>query len=185
MLDAWRPGRLEGVPVVAMGGWVWPPADGLPAWGPASDWNVQCDTQAARILADRADLTLVTLPAAMDAWLREVHLPRLTESGALGALLARQSNARADDGDMRRLGRNHDGLPNDLVNFHWDPVACAIALDWSGATFRNMRVQPVVDDGVLRFKPDQSGRPLRVVTAVDGDAFAETWLDAVERAQLP
>lgn len=183
MLDAWRPGRLEGVPVVAMGGWVCPPEDGLPAWGPARDWNVQCDTQAARILADRADLTLVTLPAAMDAWLREEHLPRLRESGSLGALLARQSIARADDGDMRRLGRDHKGLPDDLVNFHWDPVACAVALGWSGVTVRDMRVQPVLDDGVLSFRPDQRGRSLRVVTAVDGDAFTKTWLDAVEGAQ--
>ena len=33
LLEVARPGRLGRVPVVAMGGWTGPPADGLPAWG--------------------------------------------------------------------------------------------------------------------------------------------------------
>jgi hypothetical protein len=33
---------------------------------------------------------------------------------------------------MAELGREHAALPDDLVNFHYDPVACAVALRWPG-----------------------------------------------------
>lgn len=46
-LEAVRPAMLAGAAVVAMAGWVDPPAAGLPGWGPEKDWNVQWDTRAA------------------------------------------------------------------------------------------------------------------------------------------
>src|SRR6266545_2343755 len=46
-----RPGSLGRAPVVVMGGWVQPPADGLPAWGPEMDFNVQWDTRSSDIPA--------------------------------------------------------------------------------------------------------------------------------------
>ena len=55
LLEVARPGSLGRVPVVVMGGWVRPPAAGLPAWGPEMDWNVQWDTRAAEIVAATAD----------------------------------------------------------------------------------------------------------------------------------
>lgn len=183
LLDARRPGRLDSVEVVAMGGWVYPPAPGLPAWTPERDWNVQCDTRAARLLADRAELTLVTLPATMKATLREAHLPRLAASGALGAALARQSAVYAHDHRRSELGRAYPALPDDLVNFHWDPVACAVALGWSGGTVVDVPLLPVLDGNALRFQPDERGRRLRVMTDVDGAAFAQTWITAVEAVQ--
>jgi hypothetical protein len=42
----------------------------------------------------------------------------------------------------------------------------------------------VITGEVLRFQPDPEGRPTRVVVDLDGTAFAETWLTAVESAQL-
>jgi hypothetical protein len=97
LLEVARPGSLGRVPVVAMGGWMQPPSDGLPAWGPEMDWNVQWDTRAAEIVAATARLTLVTLPATLKAHLRAADLPRFRASGPLGELLARQSEARAQD----------------------------------------------------------------------------------------
>lgn len=41
LLEIMRPGSLARVPIVVMGGWVDPPAAGLPAWGPDMDFNVQ------------------------------------------------------------------------------------------------------------------------------------------------
>jgi purine nucleosidase len=183
LLAAHRPGRLNGARVVAMGGWVHPPAPGLPAWGPEMDWNVQCDTEAALTLVGSADLTLVTMPAPMTAPLREVDLPRLAASGPLGAALARQSAAHGADYAMRELGRAHTGLPDDLVNFHWDEVACAVALGWSGTTMEELTLTPVQVGDVVRFQPGEDGRDIRVVTHVDGEAFAEMWISAVEAAQ--
>lgn len=84
---------------------------------------------------------------------------------------------------MAELGRAHAGLPDDLLNFHYDPVACAVALGWSGAVVEEMRLVPVLDGQVLRFQPDQRGRLTRVATQLDGGSFAETWLSAVEAAQ--
>src|SRR6185369_11527008 len=102
-LEIDRPGTLEGVSVVAMAGWTRPPKTGLPRWGPEMDWNVQCDTRAVEIVAASADLTLVTLPAAIEAHLVARDLPRLRASGPVGALLARQSEAHAVDAGMAAL----------------------------------------------------------------------------------
>ncbi len=183
LLEVVRPGSLRRVPVVVMGGWTQPPAAGLPAWGPEMDWNVQWDTRAAEILAATAALTLVTLPVTLKAHLRAADLPRLRASGPLGELLARQSEAHGRDRGMAELGHAHAGLPDDLLNFHYDPVACAVALGWSGAVVAEMRLEPVLDGQLLHFQPDPQGRLTRVVVDLDGVSFTETWLAAVEAAQ--
>jgi hypothetical protein len=41
----------------------------------------------------------------------------------------------------------------------------------------------VLDAGVLRFEADKAGRPTRVVVRIDGEAFANVWITAVEAAQ--
>jgi purine nucleosidase len=148
------------------------------------DWNVQCDTQAAQILAaTTSELTLVTLPATLKAHLRAADLPRLGAAGPLGALLARQGQAHGEDHGMAELGRAHAGLPDDLVNFQYDPVACAVAVGWTGAVIQGLRLQPVVEGEMLRFQPSENGRLMRVVVDLDGASFTETWLGAVELAQ--
>jgi inosine-uridine nucleoside N-ribohydrolase len=182
LLEVTRPGALRWAPVVMMGGWVHLPPAGLPAWGPEMDWNVAWDTAAARIVAETTKLTRVTLPATLTAHLRAVDLPRLRAAGPLGELLARQSAAHAEDQGMTELGRAHAGLPNDLLNFHYDPVTCAVALGWPGATIETMRLRPEPVEGGLRFRLDPDGRPIRIVVDVDGEAFREVWLAAVETA---
>ena len=182
LMEVTRPGSLSRVPVVAVGGWIQSPAQGLPGWGPEMDWNVQWDTNAARILADTADLTLVPLPVTLKAHLRAADLPRLRASGPLGQLLAGQGEAHGQDWEMAAMGRAYAGLPDDLLNFQYDPVAVAVALGWSGAVVQEIPLRPVADE-VLRFQPEQAGRPTRVVVDLDGAAFAETWFAAVEAAQ--
>jgi purine nucleosidase len=183
MLEVARAGSLAQQSVVVMGGWVEPPAAGLPQWGPDKDFNVQWDTRAVEILAATAQLTLVTYPATLNAHLRAADLPRLRAAGPLGELLARQGQAHADTYEMNTIGRTHDALPDDLLNFHYDPVTCAVALGWAGATVENVRLRPVLQDFVLSFRQDAAGRPTRVVVDVDGGAFRETWLSAVEAAR--
>ncbi len=183
LLEVARPGSLRRGPVVAMGGWIGPPADGLPAWGRDMDWNVQWDTRAAQIVAATAgSLTLATLSATMNGQLRAADLPRLRASGPLGALIARQGEAHEADYSMNDLGRAHPGLPDDLLNFQYDPVACAVALGWPGGTVEDMRLRVSMDGDLLRFEPDPAGRTTRVLVDVDGARFAETWLTAVEHA---
>ena len=185
MLEVVRPGRLAEVPVVLMGGSVQPAFSNLPAWGPERDWNVQCDSHAADIVATTRQLTLVPLEVSVQTHLRAADLPRLRASGELGELLARQAAAYAEDHEMVALGRAHAGLPDDLLNFHHDPLACAVAVGWPGVTVENVRVRPVRDGHLLRFQPDESGRLARVVTEVDAAALSEAWLTSVEAAQRP
>ncbi len=180
LLEVTRPGSLAGVRVVAMGGWLGEPGPGLPRWGPERDWNVQCDTRAAEVVAAAADLTLVTMPVSMRAHLRVRDLPRLRAAGAVGALLARQSEAYAHDSGRRGLAADHPGLPGDLVNFHWDPVTCAVAVGWPGVELSERVIAPRVEDGVLDFRDDPGGRPTGVTEGIDAAAFAETWLRCVE-----
>ncbi|MFB4263717.1 hypothetical protein [Nonomuraea sp. GTA35] len=108
---------------------------------------------------------------------------RLAASGPLGELLARQCRAHAVDSGMTELGRAHAGLPDDLVNIHWDPVACAVALGWSGAVVQERRVRTVLEAERLRFEHDPGGRRTRVLAGLDVQAFDELWIEAVEQAQ--
>jgi inosine-uridine nucleoside N-ribohydrolase len=184
LLEISRPGALRDIALVMMGGYVFPPGRGLPRWGPEMDFNVQWDPRAAEIVfAAAANLTLVTLPATLTAHLRAAHLSRLRASGPLGELLARQSAAHADDHAMRELGRAHEGLPEDLLNFHYDPVACAVALVGGGARAAPMRLNLTRREETLHFRPDPDGRLTRVVDEIDGEGFSETWLAIVEAAQ--
>lgn len=182
LLETARPGILGSVRVVLMGGWVYPAAEGLPAWGPERDWNVQCDTRATQQVFDAAgELTLVTLTGTLRSHLRAAHLERLEAAGAIGRLLARQGRAHEAEHRMTEFGRSHARLPDDLLNFQYDPVAAAVAVGWKGATTATLHLRPVVDDGVLRFAVVDGGKPVDVVLDVDGTDFAETWLRAIER----
>jgi inosine-uridine nucleoside N-ribohydrolase len=184
MLEAERPGLLAGNDVVVMGGHVPPPADGFPPWGPRDDWNVQQDAQAARIVLERCDPVVVPIGPCLRATLRSAHLERLRAAGPLGDLLAEQGEAHARDNGRTELGRAYPELPDDLLNFQYDPLACAVALGWSGAPVEELDVSVGIDEaGLLQMRLDpDGGRRLRVTTGVDGPAFEEAWLDAVTRA---
>jgi purine nucleosidase len=183
MLEVSRPGTLSEVLAVFMGGWIIPPDPGLPQpqWGPDMDWNTQCDTSAVLTVARTARLTLVTLPATLKAHLRASHLDRLRASGPFGDLLARQSELHGVETHMNDLGSSHPGLPDDLINFHYDPVTAAVALGWPGASLQAIRLVPVLEGTVLRFQPSESGPITHVVADVNGTDFAELWLQTIER----
>jgi inosine-uridine nucleoside N-ribohydrolase len=179
--EAIRMGSLGRVPVVLMGGVIRAPAAGLPQWGPDMDWNVQCDTNAAQVVfANTTNLTFVTVSSTLKAHLRRAHLPRLRASGPLGELLAGQAEAHAADNGMTELGRAHAALPDDLLNFQYDAVACAAAAGWTGSVTEQIRVSPVLDNGVLRFEPDARGRATNVVVDIDPDDFTDRWFAALE-----
>jgi purine nucleosidase len=183
LLERARPGSLARVPVVLMGGWVRPPAPGLPPWGPDRDWNMQADPVAAQEVVEAcADLTLSTLTVSLQAPLRAGDLPALRALGPAGELLARQSQVHAANSGKGGLGPAHAGLPDDLVNFHYDPLACAVALGWDGAAVEEMRLRVAPEDGGVLLSEDPEGQAARVVVDVDGDAFTQTWLQAVRTA---
>ena len=182
-LEAARPGRLAAARVVVMGGWLAPLAEGLPQWGPERDFNLQCDPLAAStVLRAVGDLTLATLPALAVAHLRRRDTARLRAAGRIGALLAGQAEAYADEQDRAALTAVHPALPDDLLNFHWDPVTCAIAVGWDAVDITDSNVAiDLAADGTVRMRHDDAnGRPVRAVVAIDGVAFSETWLAVVD-----
>jgi inosine-uridine nucleoside N-ribohydrolase len=182
-LEVHWPGTLARASVVQMGGWIGPPRSDLPGWGPEMDFNLQWDTRAAEIVVAAAgSLTLVPLAVTLQAPLRERDLPGLHATGPLGELLARQSATYGRDQGMAALGRAHPGLPDDLVNFHHDPVAAAVALGWPGVTVTDQQLAPVQDGDLLRFQLDESSRAIRVAGDIDGDTFSAVWLAAVKAA---
>ena len=179
LLEASRPGLLAGARLVLMGGYVRPPRPGLPAWGPEMDWNVQQDAVAARLLYDRCHPILVPLDVTLGTCIREVDLPPLRQAGGLGALLARQAVAHGAEWNSVEMRRASPGLPADLLNFQYDPLACAVACGWDGAQVETMRLRVDCEDGWLVERPDPTGREMQVVTAVDGEGFGQHWLDTI------
>jgi hypothetical protein len=86
---------------------------------------------------------------------------------------------------MAKMGRLHGGLPDDLLNFQYDAVACAVAHCWPGAAVEEARMQVVHDGELLHFHPAPTGQPMRILTDLDTESFRQYWLDAVEAAQSP
>ncbi len=169
LLGRRSPGVLGDASVVLMGGWVGPPAEGLPAWGGEDDWNVVCDPVAATEVRRAAGrLTVVPLAVTAQVHLRDRDLPRLARAGALGRLMAGQAAAYRDDQGKRGLGLAHAGLPDDLANFHHDPLTVAVATGWPGVTIGTVELD---------------GRRADLVTGVDGPSFGEHWLSTVESLQ--
>jgi purine nucleosidase len=182
MLEVARPGLLASGGVVVMGGHVTTPRAGLPRWGVHDDFNVQQDRFAARIVFERCRPIVVPLAVSIEVVLRSAHVKRLRAAGPLGRLLADQAERHARDNRRAELGRSYPGLPNDLLNFQYDPLACAVALGWDGVAIEEVPTRLDLGEARLHMVREDGRPALRVVTGVDGPALEEAWVQAVERA---
>jgi purine nucleosidase len=182
LLEAARPGALTSTRLVVMGGHVTEPRRGLPQWGVHEDFNVQQDRFAAAIVLARCEPVVVPLAVSLEVRLRAAHTARLRAAGELGALLADQGEAHARDQGLTELGRAFAELPDDLLNFHYDPLACAAALGWDGVVFEDIPTQLELRDDRLWMTPRPGAPALRVASSVDAERFEDEWLRAVERA---
>jgi purine nucleosidase len=180
--EAWRPGALRDTGTVVMGGHVPPAPDGYPPWGMPDDFNVQQDATAARIVLDRCAPIVVPVPTCLRVALRRSDLPRLRAAGALAALVADQGERHALDNGRTELPAAYPALPEDLLNFQYDPLACAVAAGWPGVEIAEVGVAVSFEDRLLRMDLDARALPMRVVTDVDAEAFSDVWLEAVVRA---
>jgi purine nucleosidase len=182
-LEARHPGSLAAAKLVVMGGCVHPPRAGFPPWGAEQDYNVYMDVAAAATVLERGAPTVVPLSVTVETAVRRAWLPALRRAGPLGELVARQVEAQGrDERNDERWGRPYAGLPDDLLAFLHDPLACAIALGWNeGVRVERLPLAWGVRVGRFREWVEEGGKEVEVVTQVDGAAFGEAWLEAVGR----
>ena len=182
LLEEQHPGSLARADLFIMGGYLYPPRPGFPQWHYQDDFNLQVDVRSARCVLANAAPTLTTLTVTAETALRRVHLPALRRhGGALGALIAKQAEAFASDEQMAaKYGATCERVPDDIINFHHDPLACAVALGWrERVEIEEIPLTIGEQDGWLTMRPDPQGKPLRVVTRVDGTHFSDFWLKTV------
>ncbi len=183
LVERRSPGILATARLVLMGGFVFRPRQGFPQWGRELDYNIQVDPESAQVVLEHANPVLVTLSVTLETALRRCWLPVLREAGPMGHLLARQAEAFAIEEAMEsRFGRTCEGLPDDIINFLHDPLACAIAMGWSDSVeIEEIPLKSEIEDGYLCQTLDTRGKPTRVVTRVNGHGpkFSEFWLRTV------
>jgi inosine-uridine nucleoside N-ribohydrolase len=181
LLDEKYPGILKDAPLTLMGGYVYDVPPEYHQWDKHDDWNIQLDVVSARYVLERARPTLVTLTVSGQTALRRAYLSRLAQAGALGELLVRQAELFArENGFEAKFGAVCSGLPDDIINFQHDSLACAIALGWrAGVEIDTVPLRLEERDTYLYEIPDPAGIPTRVITKIDGDRFNEYWLDVI------
>jgi inosine-uridine nucleoside N-ribohydrolase len=180
-LEERSPGILGRAELYLMGGYVFPPREGFPAWRHDFDFNAQVDAEAARLVIERSTPTLITLAVTAETSLRRAHLSTLSRAGPVARLIAHQAEAFAREQGYETLyGQSCSRLPDDTINFLHDPLACAIALGWDeGVEVGEFRLKTEIKDGWLHHTIGPGGKPTRVVTRIDGDRFSEFWLTTV------
>jgi purine nucleosidase len=177
LLERRYPGILLRARLYLMGGFVFPPRPGFPTWGNEMDYNIQLDPEAAQLVLQHSQPILIPLSVTVETALRRAYLPDLMNSGAVEQLIARQAEAFARLYNNEAVyGATCSGLPEDIINFQHDPLACAVALGWSeGINISNINLRFEILDGLLVEKIDETGKSTKVVTQVNGPAFNESW----------
>ena len=181
LLDLKYPGILQQAKLYLMGGYVFPIRAGFPPWGNKMDWNIQVDVRSARHVIEHSNPTLIPLSVTVETALRRAHLQDLMTAGPVGQLIARQAEAFAlDEHNEARYGETCQGLPRDIINFQHDSLACAIALGWNdGVEIEELPLVLEEKDGWLHERIDPQGKPVPVVTKVNGPSFNEFWLNKI------
>jgi purine nucleosidase len=181
LLDLEYPGILMEANLFLMGGYIYPTRQGFPNWGNEMDWNIQVDVRSAKHVIENSNPTLIPVTVTVETALRRAYLDDLRKAGALGQLIAQQAEAFAiDEQNEKRFGETCEALPNDIINFQHDSLACGIALGWNeGIEIEEISLILEEKDGFLHERIHPSGKPVRVVTKVDGPRFNEFWLKKI------
>ena len=183
LLDLQYPGILSDANLFLMGGYIYPIRSGFPAWGNEMDWNIQVDVKSAKHVIEHSNPTLIPLSVTVETALRRAHLDEVRKSGLLAQLLAQQAEAFAvDEQNETDIGEVYEGLPNDIINFLHDPLACAIALGWEdGVQIDEIPLILEEKEGWLYERIDTAGKQTRVVTKIDGVGFNSFWLNTITK----
>lgn len=180
LLDQRYPGLLAQAQLVLMGGYPFPPRATFPQWGPNMDFNVQVDPRSSSYVLTHTSPLLVPLAVTVETALRQADVPFLQQAGALGQLLAHQASRWLElEPQNAALASTYSGLPADFINFQHDPLTCALAGGWTGATTAVLPLLLAEQEGWLIERPDPQGKPMWVVTSIHGEEFHTFWLHQV------
>lgn len=180
LLDRKYPGILQKARLFLMGGYIYPPRDGYPQWKPNYDFNIQVDAASAKYVLENSQPTLVPLTVTIETFLRRIYLEKLKQSDNLGKLIAKQAEIFAvDERYEDKYGKTCPKLPDDMINFQHDPLACAVALGWNGVKIEEILLKIEVKDSWLHETVYRKGKLAKIVTEVAGERFSELWLKLV------
>ncbi|GMR18930.1 MAG: hypothetical protein BMS9Abin34_052 [Patescibacteria group bacterium] len=180
LLDQKYPGILQRANIYLMGGYIYPVREGFPRWRNVVDYNTQVDVNSAKHVLENSSPTLIPVSVTVETALRRAYLPGLRKSGKLGDLMAFQAEAENNSAhNDEKFGKTCKGLPEDILNFQHDSLACAAALGWDGVKFEEIPLKFELKDGWLNEVVAAQGKKTKVVTKVDGDRFNEFWFETV------
>lgn len=141
-----------------------------------AEWNIYVDPRAgAEVFASGAPVTLVTLDATNDAPLTLEFYRRLE----------RDRTTSVAEFVYRVLAAQEENVRSGRYYF-WDPLAAAIATEEGLATFQEIPLIVVEEEGAEsgRTLQSESGNIMRVAMKADRERFEELFLDAVN-GRLP
>lgn len=181
LLDKRYPGILRQPKLFVMGGYVFPPRSGFPKWKNRDDFNFQIDVRSSSYVLQNSSPTLIPLSITAETYLRKSSIDVLNNSGKLGQLLAKQARAFSEDEKYEeKYGKLCEKLPNDLINFQHDPLACAVAVGFrNGIEITKKPLLIEEKNGFIVEKVSVFGKPYNIVTKVDAALFEKYWLDTV------
>lgn len=131
--------------LVAMGGSYTPPGDGYPDWRQCNDWNLNMDLAAAQFLFANSSFSLVEIAPTLRVFLTERDCKIIEQVDELGALVASQARWWRDTVPFIRHAAQEACLPDDLCNFHYDPLTCAVAVGFSCVDSSNLALRLCLD----------------------------------------
>ena len=116
------------------------------------DFNVQADRVASRVVFEQSGPLITPLLVCMDVALEGTDIPALEAGGPLAKLVALQARLQFADSRFERLIAENPALPRNMLNFHWDPLACAAALGWDCITISELPLELAERDGWVAFE---------------------------------
>lgn len=154
-----------------MGGVFAPITVGQGVIPPSADHNLMIDPDAS-VLALNAGLNTMYVPldVTVHAPLLKQHLESLRTGDDLCRALARLIDVWVEVTKM----------PGDVVAILHDPLTVACVVDRRFVTSEMLPVTVAMHKGIVRTFIDRAaGREAEVITSVDGEAFADLWLETV------
>jgi inosine-uridine nucleoside N-ribohydrolase len=175
-------GRIERLTI--MGGHLRRVGYGGKEFAPGVDYNLCSDPQAARVVLGAGIPTrLVTADVTLQTWLGDADVRRLEESTlALHRTLTRAVRVWTpiQNRIFSGLGARMDA---DNAAFLHDPLALACVYDESFATFEDLSIEPLIEEGTFRTLERAPGCPgtyrMRCATAVDAGRFRAHFVERV------